>query len=297
MEKEEFLEKLKVELKISKYSPHTIRNYINANSDFLQFIKKNPEEITKDDVKLYQAEKLDEKASSTIILFLAAIKFAYNILGKDPTEGIRRPKKEQKIPNVLSREEVRKLIDSTTNKKSKLMVNLIYLSGLRVSELVNLKLHELHLDERIGYVRRAKGRKDRLFNIPEPLYKQLKKQIKIQKQNNKEYLFTGPKGKLSDRNIQKIVRLAARKARINKKVSPHTLRHSFATHLLASGTDIRMIQELLGHANLSTTQIYTHISAEDIKKVKNQIDNLMSKKNKSTEKNERKKQNIENKSI
>jgi len=154
------------------------------------------------------------------------------------------------------------------------MVSLTYACGFRVSELINVKLGDLDFDEMIGHVRMAKGKKDRIFNIPKFLLKNLKKQSDKQKENNQEYLFTGPKGKLTDRNIQKIVRISAKNAKINKKVSPHTLRHSFATHLLENNVDIRKIQELLGHADLSTTQIYTHISTEELKKIPSPIDNL-----------------------
>lgn len=275
MEKEEFLKKLEVELKISKNSKYTIRNYVRANLELLNFVKKRPEEITIDDVKAYQAEKLSDKASKTIVLFLSAIRYAYsNILQKDPTIGIKRPKKEIKIPTVLTKEEVRALIDSIENKKSKLMISLTYACGFRVSELLNLKIKDLNFEEKIGYVRQSKGRKDRIFNIPDSLLGLLKKQAQGQKEKNEEYLFTGKKGPLSDRNLQKIVRKAAKKAGLSKQVHPHTLRHSFATHLLENDTDIRVIQELLGHADLNTTQIYTHISPEQIKKVKSPLDNL-----------------------
>jgi len=140
---------------------------------------------------------------------------------------------------------------------------------------VNLKIPDLKFDEKIGYVRQAKGKKDRMFNIPEFLLKKLEKQVKMQQEANQEYLFTGPNGRLTDRNLQKIVKSTAKKAGIDKKVSPHTLRHSFATHLLENGTDIRKIQELLGHADLSTTQIYTHVSTEELKKIKSPLDDLM----------------------
>ena len=119
----------------------------------------------------------------------------------------------------------------------------------------------------------AKGKKDRIFNIPIFLQKRLEKQCEKQRENNQEFLFTGPKGKLTDRNLQKIVRVVATKAGINKKVSPHTLRQSFATHLLENGTDIRMIQELLGHADLSTTQIYTHVTDKHLREVHQRFHN------------------------
>lgn len=275
MKKEEFLKKINIELKISKNSDYTIRNYLAANSALLDFCGKQPEEIEIDDIKAFMAEKLTEQAASTIIVFLSALRFTYsNILGKDITAGIKRPKREKKIPDVLTKEEVKKLINSISTTKSKLMVSMIYACGFRVSEFINLKISNLNFDEMIGHIRQAKGKKDRVFNIPQFLLKNLKKQSKKQQEANQEYFFTGPKGKLSDRNIQKIVRIAAKKAGIDKKVSPHTLRHSFATHLLENGTDIRMIQELLGHADLSTTQIYTHISTKQLKKIQSPIDNL-----------------------
>ena len=278
MKKEEFLQKIKVELRISKNSEYTIRNYLKANENLINFLKKQPEEITEDDLKLYISENLAEKSSSTIILFLSAIKLAYSsILGKDITQRLKRPKRETKLPSVLTKPEVRKLISSCNNKKSKLMISLLYASGLRVSELTNLKIQNLDFNEKIGYIKQAKGRKDRIFNIPSYLIPQLKKQIQIQNEKS-EFLFSGPKEKLSPRNIQKIVNRAARKAEINKQVHPHTLRHSFATHLLENGTDIRIIQKLLGHSSISTTELYTHISNKQLKQVQSPIDTLMDKK-------------------
>lgn len=275
MNKEEFLSKLKTELKISKNSDHTIRNYLHSNQKLLEFSKKQPDQITTDDIKTFMAEKLTEKSPASTIAFLAAIRYAYTtLLQKDPTLDIKRPKKEKKIPEVLSKEEIKRLIDSIQNEKSKLMISLAYACGLRVSELTNLKIQDLDFNQRIGFIRKGKGKKDRMFNIPLSLIEKLKQQVEKQKQINQEYLFSGPKGKLTERNIQKIVKNASRLANITKKIHPHTLRHSFATHLLESGIDIRKIQELLGHSNLSTTQIYTHISSEELKKIPSPIDEL-----------------------
>ncbi len=276
MTPEEFLEKLEVELKISKNSEYTIRNYLDANKQLLSFSKKTPEEITEDDVKKFLAEKLTDRAASSVILFLSAVRYAYsNLLKKDPTAGIKRPKREKKIPSVLSKEEVNLLINSIDTKKSRLMVSLMYACGMRVSELINLKISDLNFNEKIGHIRQAKGRKDRIFNIPEFLFEDLKKHAEMQKERNEEYLFTGPKGKLSERNIQKIVSSAARRAGINKHVSCHTLRHSFATHLLEKGVSIRVIQSLLGHSSISTTELYTHISTSQLKEIKHLIDDMM----------------------
>ena len=246
MNKEEFLKKLETELKISKNSNSTIKNYIFFNEKLLSFSNKNPDEITTDNVKQFMAENLTDKASSSVVLFLAAIRYSYfNILKKDITAEIRRPKKETKIPVVLTKEEVRKLITALTNKKSKLMISLIYACGFRVSELVNLKPSDLDFAEKIGHARQAKGRKDRMFNIPGFLLEELKEQAEQQRNSHQTFLFSWPKGQLSTRNIQKIVKAASKRAGIQKSIHPHTLRHSYATHLLEGGTDIRMIQELL----------------------------------------------------
>ncbi|MCR4285171.1 MAG: tyrosine-type recombinase/integrase [archaeon] len=277
MEKEEFLRKLEVELKISKNSNYTLRNYLDSNQKLLTFYGRDPDKLEEDDIKEYIAKNLEGSSASTAILFLSAIKYSFStILKKDITLGIKRPKREKRIPIVLTKEEVKKLLEALDTKKSKLMVSLIYAAGLRVSELLNLKVDSLNFEEKIGQIRQAKGRKDRIFNIPMFLQRDLQKQAKKQKELDNEYLFTNPSSKrpLSSRNLQKIVSLASKRAGILKDTHCHTLRHSFATHLLENNTDIRKIQELLGHADLSTTQIYTHISSEELKKIKSPIDSL-----------------------
>lgn len=276
MTPQQFLEKIETELRISKNSDYTLRNYLKANSSLMEFSKKNPDEINSDDVKKFIAKKLSAGSSMSIIVFLSAIRYAFsNILNKDPTIQIKRPKREKKIPVVMTKDEVKKLINSLESKKSKLMISLMYACGMRVSELTNLKVDDLDITEKIGNIRQAKGKKDRIFNIPNFLMNDLIEQIEIQQEKNSPFLFSGPNGKLSTRNLQKIVSKASRKAGIKKNIHPHTLRHSFATHLLENNVDIRKIQELLGHADLSTTQIYTHVSTEELKKIKSPLDELM----------------------
>ena len=148
----------------------------------------------------------------------------------------------------------------------------MYACGFRVSELVNLKIQDLNFPEKIGHVRQSKGNKDRIFNIPEFLTDDLQNQAK--NQEGQIYLFTGRSGKLSTRNIQKIIASAAKRAELNG-THCHTLRHSFATHLLEDNVDIRKIQKLLGHSTISTTELYTHISAMQLKKIKSPIDSLI----------------------
>ena len=146
--------------------------------------------------------------------------------------------------------------------------------SFRVSEIINLKIDDLDFEEMIGLIRQSKGKKDRIFNIPKYLEDDLAYHIKKQKEKGIDFIFSGPNGKMTARNLQKIVSNAAKRANISKDVHCHTLRHSYATHLLENGVDIRKIQELLGHADLSTTQIYTHVSAEELKKVESPLDSL-----------------------
>lgn len=265
------LEKLKAELKIRGFSPLTVRNYSFFVSKFMSKIKKNPADLNEDDVKLYISELFDTKSRNTIMLATASLRFFFKEILKKDISGVSLPKKEKTLPNVLTKDETRKLLESAETKKSKLIMSFLYSSGLRVSELVNLKKDDINLSEKIGWVRKGKGSKDRIFSISENLCPEIKSFL--DKHQNNLYLFSETKP-LTPRNIQKIIKKTAHKAGINKKVTPHTLRHSFATHLLEAGTDIRVIQELLGHASLSTTQLYTHISQEQIRSIKNPLDSL-----------------------
>ena len=264
MEKEEFLKKLETEIKISKMSPYTLRNYLDFNKKLLEHSNKQSDQVDQQDIKNFLADEMSEKAASSTILFLAAIKFAYSsILEKDPTE--------KKIPIVLTKKEVNDLIKATKTIKSKLILQLLYSSGLRVSEIVNLRPIDLDFFENIGWVREGKGKKDRMFILSKKISKKLEKFIK--KHENWKYLFS-ENDPLTTRNIQKIVQLTTSKAGIEKPIHPHTLRHSFATHLLENGVDIRKIQVLLGHSSLTTTQIYAHVSSAELKKINSPLDEL-----------------------
>ncbi len=266
----EEVDKLKTELKIRGFSPLTVRNYSFFVEKFLARIPKKPKDLTQDDAKLYLSEMFDTKSKNTIMLAAASLKFFYKeILKKDFTE-VKMPKKESKLPEVLNKEEVKSLINSADNLKSRLIISLLYSAGLRVSELVNLKVKDIDFNDKTGWVRRGKGSKDRLFAISETLSDDLKSYLE---KREHEYIFSKTKP-LTTRNIQKIIKLTSNRAGIAKKVTPHTLRHSFATHLLEQGNDIRIIQAMLGHASLNTTQVYTHVSSEQIKKVNNPLDGL-----------------------
>lgn len=269
----EVVDKLKAELKIRGFSPLTVRNYTFFVEKFLNKTQKPFEELNEDDVKMYLSDMFDSKSKNTIMLAAAALKFFFKEVLKRDFEGVPLPKKDKRLPEVLTKEEVRNLIESTDTVKSRLIVSLLYSTGLRVSELVNLKVSDLNLDDKTGWVRRGKGSKDRLFVMSENLSQELKEYFGDRGKEN-EFVFSKAKP-LTTRNIQKIIKGARERAGINKKTTPHTLRHSFATHLLEQGIDIRVIQAMLGHSSLSTTQVYTHISSEQLKKVKNPFDVLM----------------------
>ena len=273
--KNEELKQLETELRLRRKSGKTIKNYIFFNKKFLEFVNKPASTITVEDVKAYLAS-LDKLSTATLSLAIASLRFFYEkLLKKDIFKEIETPKKEKKLPNILTKQEVQQLIESADNKKSKLIISMLYSSGIRVSELVNLNRNDINLMEKVGWVRGGKGKKDRMFIISDRISPQIQDFI----DNKKEYQYIFSKDKvLTPRNIQKIVKNASRRAGFNKKITPHTLRHSFATHLLEAGTDIRYIQELLGHSKLSTTQIYTHVSTEELKKIRSPLDTLQDNK-------------------
>jgi integrase/recombinase XerD len=265
------MQNLITELKLRGYSPKTVISYLKHNNDFLKFVNKTAEAITIDDVKSFLAHLIADKESAprTVSQARSALIFYYNEVLQKGFTNIKVPKVKSSLPSVLTKDEVKRLLESSNNEKSNLMITTLYSSGLRVSELVKLKWKDLELEQKIAWVRAGKGNKDRMVILSELLVKKLS-----QLDRDSEYIFPGKNGPLSTRNIQEIVHDAAHRAGIDKKVTPHTLRHSFATHLLEAGNDIRLIQELLGHSNLQTTQIYTHVSSEQKKKVISPMDNL-----------------------
>ena len=265
------VDRLKSELKLRGFSPLTVRNYSFFVEKFLQKCNKNSDEVNEDDVRAFLADMFDTKSKNTIMLAAASLKFYFKEVLKKDFVNVPVPKKDRKLPEVLNREEVRNLIDSADNLKSRLIISLLYSSGLRVSEIVNLKVNDMNLKERSGWVRRGKGGKDRLFMLSESLAEEIGDYLG--RKDNWKNVFSKEKP-LTTRNIQKIIKGTRERAGITKKVTPHTLRHSFATHLLENGTDIRVIQAMLGHASLSTTQVYTHISSDQLKRVRNPLDNL-----------------------
>jgi len=270
------LSKLQTELKIRGFSEQTIKAYSLHNKKFLEFIKKEPASVETEDIKKYMAHLISDKGQkpSSVSLALSSMKFLYDeMMEKNLFGNIKMPKLESKLPTVLTKDEMKQLIDSINNTKHKLLVKMLYSSGLRVSECVNLKVVDLDFKERFGTVRHGKGKKDRNIVLSESIIDDLRSYIE-EKKNDSEYVFDVKGKAMSVRQAQRVVTDAAKKAGIKKRVFCHALRSSFATHLLESGTDIRIIQELLGHANLATTQRYTKVSREQLRKVRSPLDDL-----------------------
>ncbi|MDP2925698.1 MAG: tyrosine-type recombinase/integrase [Nanoarchaeota archaeon] len=272
MENQETITYIAREMDIKNFTRATITSYLFHIESFLDFSNYPIEELTELDVKNYMSYLYKRgKSPGYINAALAACKFLFAGFGKKIE--IRSPKKSFSIPSIITKEELVFLINSIPNIKHRLLVELLYSSGLRLSEVINLKKHDIDFNNRIGIVKQGKGRKDRNFIISEKLLAKLHYYLLL-RNNDSIYVFDSQNSKLSKRTVQLIIKKAARKAGITKRIHPHTLRHSFATHLLEQGTDIRIIQKLLGHKKLETTQIYTHISTKTLKDIKNPLDNL-----------------------
>lgn len=267
------------ELLIQKrYSLNTQKIYCNYFKDFVLYFKsENLENITTKQINAYILELIKAKniSSSQQNQRINAIKFFYEkILGKNKQYyDIYRPNQEKKLPKVLSKNEVKQLLNSCDNIKHRCILLLIYSAGLRRSELIDLKITDIDSSRMVININNAKGKKDRISLLSENalhLLRQYYKEYKPEK-----YLFEGTKGdKYSPTSIANILKNSAQKAGIHKRVTPHMLRHSFATHLLEQGTDLRYIQELLGHNSSKTTEIYTHVSKNAIDKIRNPADDF-----------------------
>jgi site-specific recombinase XerD len=273
MNLKELLEKIKDELRLQNYSQKTIKSYLVCLRDYFRFIKNVKKDPDVSLVKKYLLEKQEAgQSSQTMNLYLQAIKYFYREIMKSPIEiDLKFAKTAKRLPVVLSREEIEKIIASIRNEKHRLMIALGYGVGLRVSEVVNLRVRDMDLDELVVHVKVAKGNKDRITVFPEKLKADLSEIMALQHGN--EYLFESERGgRLSERAAQLIFEKALQKSGIQKNATFHSLRHSFAAHLLENGTDVRYVQELLGHANIRTTQIYTKVTNPMLKNIKSPLE-------------------------
>lgn len=264
---------LEEEMKLRGFSQKTRKTYRQYITACLTFATKNPKDIKEDDIRRYLAHLADtDHAVSTLNTAYSALLFYFSrILRRRFFISIPRAKKEKRLPTVLSRDEVKRIIDGTINLKHKTMLSLLYGAGLRVSELTHLRMQDIDFDNNTIRIVQSKGAKDRITILPTSLQAVLKRQQALKQAQ--AYIFTGRSSKrLTTATVQKVVEQAAKRANILKSVTPHTLRHSFATHLLEAGTDIRYIQELLGHAKLETTQVYTHVASTVLRVVISPLD-------------------------
>ena len=270
-------DKLEDELRARKYSPKTLNAYIYFNRLFLRMLQKLPGEICQEDMTRFLAlvEKERSYSAASINLAISAIKFFYKHVYKNNIiKEQKRPLHSRNLPVVLSSNEIVNILSTEKNPKHRLLLMLVYSSGLRVSEVVELKKEHIDLSRQVILIHQGKGRKDRYTMLSEKAAQFIKEyynHFKIEK-----WVFPGQPSSchLSIRSAQHIFDKAIRRAGITKKVTLHGLRHSFATHLLENGTDIRFIQSLLGHTNIHTTERYTHVAKRDVLKIKSPLDGI-----------------------
>ncbi|MFA5745356.1 MAG: site-specific tyrosine recombinase/integron integrase [archaeon] len=275
----EILKKFENELNIIGYSQKTIETYLTYLNMFSNYLQKDLREINSDDIINFLSYLKSKKnsGSSTLNLVLSAIKHFYkDFLKINLVIDIKLPKKAKKIPIILTEKEIKDLIANTKNYRNVLIIEFLFSTGVRVSECVNMKIDNLNFDECTGNVLAGKGNKDRIIILSKKWVEDYQKYLAERNKTIKsEYLFCSDSGKsLSVDTLQKFLNVSAKKAGITKKISPHKLRHSFATSLLENDVNIRYIQQLLGHANLNTTQIYTKVNTNKLKEIKNPLDNM-----------------------
>ncbi|SRR3989344_8487202 len=258
-----------------RYSPRTAKAYLFWISKFLKFCKKDASRISKKDVRLFlESMSEKDKAGSTMNVAHMALRFLFQeVLDKKMWIDIKYSKVPKKLPVVLSKEEIIKLINSIKNEKQRLMISLLYGSGMRVSELVDLKIKDLNVSKGYGFIRNGKGGKDRLFIIPKSLKAELSK-LSESKDNESNLFLSQKNRKYNIATIRTILKDASKNSNIKKNAHPHTLRHSFATHLIENGYSVNEVQAMLGHKSPETTMIYLHISSPTMINIKSPLDHL-----------------------
>lgn len=275
----ENIQKFKQWLRSKRYSENTLATYSEALKSFLVFYReKSIAQITNEDVIVYHNDFIfkNNLSASYQNQVVNAIKlfFATVLETKINIDKIHRPKRAKVLPNVLSKEEIKLILNVHSNIKHKTMLCLIYSCGLRCGELLALKPLDIDSKRNIVLLKNSKGKKDRIAPLSPKILEMLRDYYSLYKP--KKFLFEGntPGISYSEKSLQSVLKLALQKGKITKPVTLHWLRHSYATHLLESGTDLRYIQELLGHNSSKTTEIYTHVSTKNIQQIKSPFDDL-----------------------
>lgn len=267
------LKKVKNELLLRNYSSRTIKSYLYYIKKYLKFAQKHRLKSKGKAIKAFLLNLQERNLSpQTINLSLNAIKFLYrDVLKSRDKIDIKCAKRPKKLPVVLSKNEIGKIITAVKNPKHRLILALAYGAGLRVSEVISLRVKDINIEELTIHLKNAKGKKDRITIFPEKLKVDIKNLIA--EKNKNDFMFASERGgKLTTRTAQKVFTKALKKAGVKKDATFHSLRHSFATHLLENGVDVRYIQELLGHQNIRTTQRYTQVTNPSIKNIKSPLD-------------------------
>ncbi len=257
--------------------PKTIKTYVYSVEKFLRLYKKQPHQITKNDVERYLIQLIKwNRAGSTINVHLHALSFFFqHVLGKRLLLSIPPVRTRKRFPECLSQQEMAAFLEAIGNSRHKLIAIFTYGSGFRVSEVVSLKVRDIDLETGFGWIRDGKGGKDRMFIIPQRLKDDLRLWIGKNGLQKHDWLFPGYKNKhYTESSVREIVKQARLKAGISKKVTPHTLRHSFATHLLENGYSLLEVNKLLGHSRIETTMVYTHLARPILTRVKSPYDSL-----------------------
>jgi integrase/recombinase XerD len=271
----EFHDRMKQDLQIRGLSPRTQEKYLACVRQFIRYVGRRPDEVTPEDIHRYQAYLTNERkvSASYFNQAVSAIRFFYRAtVPRDWTLAIPHQKPQHRLPQVMSRSEVESLLAVVTNRKHRAMLMVAYAGGLRLSEVLHLRVSDIDSQQMTIRIEQGKGRKDRYVMLSERLLETLREYWSAERP--RQWLFPGADGTrpMCPTGLQRIFKQARLAARIDKPASVHTLRHSFATHLLEDGVDIRRIQRLLGHRSVSTTETYTHVAGDYLKDTRSPLD-------------------------
>ena len=279
-----FVARVEEEMKLRGYSPQTCKAYRNHLLRFWRYYDRELHSLSEDEIRAYLLWLIEEKAISRSYhdQTVSAIKFLYNHVLHRPKaiEKLPRPRREKTLPNVLSRNEVLRILEALTNIKHRALLMVAYSAGLRVSEVARLRLEDIDRDRRLIKVRQGKGQKDRYVPLSAVTLEAMRAYWNVYKPQG--WLFPGARADrhITTRTIQNALAKVRERTGIKKPFTIHTLRHSFATHLLEDGTDLRYVQEFLGHKKPETTMIYTHVTEKDASRIRSPLDNIYAEKGK-----------------
>lgn len=262
------------ECTLRNYSKRTIELYLHYNEHFIKLCKKKPQQVTQKDIRWYLGVLIKwNRKPATVNLAHNALLFYYTQILKRKFYDIPFQKVPETVKDTLTSKEIKQLIEVTPNIKHKLMISMLYATGVRVSELINTKVEHIDFPRKLLLVKQGKGNKDRYTILSDNVVKEMRNYLNA-RANKSNYLFETPKGHVTDRTVQAVLKKARKKAKIQKRVTPHILRHSFATHLRDDKVQDSDIQKLLGHDDVRTTQEYASVALEHLRQIKNPHDEL-----------------------